>query len=90
MLFLLIYLKVYSADSLTPYSAVDKKQYQWGFPGGPVVKTLPSNAGAGQGILHDLHPKNTKQKTETILHQIQYRPQTSFKHNKNKRSNIGE
>ena len=30
----------------TPYAEVDKKQ--WEFPGGPVVKTLPSNAvGAG-------------------------------------------
>lgn len=32
-----------------------KRNFLWGFPGGPVVKTLPSNAGGatsifGQGI----------------------------------------
>ena len=49
----------------------------WDFPGGPVVKTLPSNAGdtgstPGQGakIPHALGPKKnqkTKHKTEAIL-----------------------
>ena len=42
-----------------------QKQGTWDVPGGPVVKTLPSNAGAGQGakIPHALRPKkqNTKQ-----------------------------
>ena len=44
------------------------------FPGHPVVKTLPSNAGGaglipGQGakIPHALQPKKTKHQTEAIL-----------------------
>ena len=48
------------------------------FPGSPVVKTSPSNAGGegsvpGQGtkIPHTLQPKNPKQETEAILSQIQ-------------------
>ena len=44
-----------------------------GFPGGPVVKTSPSNAG-GIGLIHGwganipyaLGPKNQNQKTEAI------------------------
>ena len=47
-------------------------------PGGPVVKTLPSNAGGvgmipGQGteIPHALQPKKTKHKTEAVLRKIQ-------------------
>ena len=47
----------------------------WDFPGGPVVKTLPSNAGGVGSITgqqaktpHALWPKK---KTETILQQIQ-------------------
>ena len=63
-MFLLIYLKVYSADSLTPYSEVDKKQYQWDFPGGPVVKTLPSNPGV-QPLVRGSH-MTCIQKTQNI------------------------
>ena len=51
-----------------------KKSYSRDFPGGPVVKTLPSNAvgagsipGRGAKIPHASGPKKTKQKTETIL-----------------------
>ena len=47
---------------------------RWDFPGGPVVKTLPSSAGGegsitGQGakIPHALGPINQKHKTEEIL-----------------------
>ena len=46
----------------------------WDFPGGPVVKTSPSNAGSvglipGQGakIPHVSQPKNQKHKTEAVL-----------------------
>ena len=46
----------------------------WDFPGGPVVRTLPSSAGGagsipGQGakIPHALWPKNQKHKTAAIL-----------------------
>ena len=46
----------------------------WDFPGGPVVKTSPSNAGGaglipGQGtkIPHASWPKNQNIKTEAIL-----------------------
>ena len=46
----------------------------WDFPGGPVVKTSPSNAGGagsilGQGakIPHASPPKNQKHKAEAIL-----------------------
>ena len=44
------------------------------FPGGPVVKTLSTNAGGaglilgwGAEILHALWPKNQKHKTERTL-----------------------
>ena len=51
-----------------------QKQQSQGFPGGPVVKTLPSNAG-GEGsipgqrakIPHASGPKKLKHKTEAIL-----------------------
>ena len=47
---------------------------RWDFPGGPVVKTSPSNAG-GEGsipgweakILHVPWPNNPKHETEAIL-----------------------
>ena len=50
------------------------KDKAWGFPGDPVVKILPSNAG-GAGLIpgwedkipYVLRPKNSKHKTEAIL-----------------------
>ena len=46
----------------------------WDFPGGPMVKTSPSNAGGngsihsqGTKIPHGSWPKNQKRKTEAIL-----------------------
>ena len=57
-----------------------KTKAHWDFPGGPVVKTLPSSAGVvglipGQGakMPHASWPKRPKHKTEPILQQIQYR-----------------
>ena len=51
-----------------------KNCHLWGFPGSPVVKSLPSNAGGagsipGQGpkIPLALQPKKTKHETEEIL-----------------------
>ena len=48
------------------------------FTGGPVIKTLPANAGGaglipgwGAKILHVSGPKKSKHKTETISSQIQ-------------------
>ena len=46
--FLFMYAKSIETNS-------SKRNFLWGFPGGPVVKTLPSNAGGatsifGQGI----------------------------------------
>ena len=50
------------------------KLYPRDFPGGPVVKTSPSNAGGagsipgrGAKIPRDLWPKKPKHETETIL-----------------------
>ena len=46
----------------------------WGFAGGPVVRTSPSNTGHagsipgwGARIPHAVRPKNQKHKTETVL-----------------------
>ena len=51
----------------------DKEGITGDFPGGPVVKTSPSNAGGagsipgwGAKIPHALRPKNQKHKTEAI------------------------
>ena len=43
----------------------------WDFPGGPVVKTSPSNAGDRSSIPWCLAAKKPKHKTEAILQQIQ-------------------
>ena len=55
------------------HSITEKKKSQ-DFPGGPVVKTSPFNAGGaglipsqGAKISHALQPKNPKHKTEAIL-----------------------
>ena len=57
---------------------VYKKGYHGDFPGGPTVKTLPSNAeGAGlipdwgDKIPHASRPKTDQNRTEAILSQIQ-------------------
>ena len=51
-----------------------KESHHWDFPGGPVVKTSPSNAGGvgsipgrGAKIPHASRPKKPKRKTEAIL-----------------------
>jgi len=51
-----------------------KRKRYGGFPGGPVVKTSPFNAGYADSIPgwraripHALQPKNQKHKTEAIL-----------------------
>ena len=60
-------------------SEVEQKQTaRWDFPGGPAVKTLPSNAGGegsipggGAQIPHASWPKKPRHKTEVKLQQIQ-------------------
>ena len=49
-------------------------KYSWDFPGGPVVKTLPSNAGGaasipggGAKVPRAPPPRGQKTKTEAIL-----------------------
>ena len=56
------------------FDVVIKSMESWDFPGNPVVKTSPSNAGGagsipglGAKIPHALGPKKPKHKTEAIL-----------------------
>ena len=53
-----------------------KTQY-WDFPGGPVVKTLPSRAGGvgsipgwGAGIPHATQPKSQNIKKNTVINSV--------------------
>ena len=43
----------------------NRMELPWDFPGGPVVKTLPSNTGGK--IPHASGPKNQNIKTEAVL-----------------------
>ena len=82
----MLVIKVRSGSSRNlPNSQMMKKRTKflcsksnWDFPGGPVAKTSPSNAGGagsipGQGakIPHASWPKKPKHKTEAIFKQIQ-------------------
>ena len=69
-----VYLTSVSAVTNRHKLSVLKCHTNWDFPGGPVVKTLPSSAGGvglipgrGTKIAHALWPKKPKHKTEAIL-----------------------
>ena len=59
------------------YLKAEIKDEERDFPGGPVVKTLPSNAGStgllpGQGakILQASHPKNQKHRSNIVTNSV--------------------
>ena len=69
------FLNVCSVFQLLSFNShLSRSSQGWEFPGGPVVKTSPSNAGGagsipgwGTKIPHALRPKNQNIKTEAVL-----------------------